>query len=565
MLPAGGSRLIATDILYLKGPISILLSSTLQSQAEQRQKRNIMVNINKLLAYGFLPSELPQSFHSILYGKALGHVTKSLPPQFLPNAKGKFRSAELSKHNLARVNRFRRVLGLPNPIVYYNLASEIARNWTEIEAFLNQSSFSVTRPNPTTNGVKAFGVKAAPPDLPRLRASSRASGRYLLITDIQQFYPSIYTHALPWALHSKPVAKSQRDNKFLGNRLDAWVRYSQDDQTRGIPIGPDTSWVLAEILLTSVDLELEKQIGFLRGFRAIDDYELTFRDRSQAETAIGTLQSVLSNFELQLNEEKTRIIELPFPLDETWPLQLKTFRFSSAPSSQIRDLITYFSLAFELASKYPTASVLRYAIARVSSEAFRSTTWPTYQDLLVQSALAEPGALRYVLSELRKYQQEDHHIDKDRLQELLDQLISRHQPLGHGSEVAWAVWTAITLEISLMESSTDKLTQIEDPLIPLLTLHAESEKLTAGNLDKSRWASLMTPEELWRNNWLLCYEANIKGWLPSVGKKDHVSLDPCFSFLKSNGVSFYNNQALSTKNPRSKSQFSFAQLIGYGI
>ena len=525
-----------------------------------------MANLCKLLTHGFLPYELPQPFNSNTYGEALTQAVSSLPTQLLPTSGVKYRSTEFSRHNLARVNRFRRVLGLPNPITYFHLSSEIVQNWSAIETFLHQNTFSVTHPMPVSEGIRAFGSKASPPDLPRLRALHRANGRYLLITDIQQFYPSVYTHALSWALHSKSVAKNQRnDRTLLGNRLDIFAQRCQGGQTRGLPIGPDTSRVLSEILLTSVDLELEKQLGALRGFRSVDDYELTFRHRSDAETALGVLQSVLSNYELQLNEGKTRILELPLPLEETWPLQLKNLQFSSVHSFQIRDLISYFSLAFELASKHPTDSVLRYAIARVSSETFHSTTWPTYQDLLIQAALTEPGSLRYVLSELRKYQQEGYPIAKDQLQETLDQLILRHQPLGHGSEVAWAVWVAITLEISLMKSSVDRLVEINDPLIPLLALHAESKNLTPSGLEKSKWSSLMTTEDLWGQNWLLCYEANVKGWLPSVQTKDHVNADVCFSFLKSKGVSFYDEQASSTKNPKWKPRFSFAQLVGYGI
>ncbi len=358
-----------------------------------------MANLRKLLTHGFLPYELPQPFHSTLYGEALTQTTSLLPAQLLPTTKGKYRSAEFSRHNLARVNRFRRVLGLPNPITYFHLSSEIVQNWSEIETFFHQNSLSVTHPMPVPEGIRAFGSKASPPDLPRLRALHRANGRYLLVTDIQQFYPSVYTHSLSWALHSKSVAKAKRnDQSLLGNRLDLCAQRCQSGQTRGLPIGPDTSRVLSEILLTSVDLELEKQLGGLKGFRSVDDYELTFRHRSDAETALRVLQSILSNFELQLSEEKTRILELPLPLEETWPLQLKNLQFSSAPSFQIRDLISYFSLAFELASKHPTDSVLRYAIARISSETFHSTTWPTYQDLLIQATLAEPGSLRYVLS-----------------------------------------------------------------------------------------------------------------------------------------------------------------------
>ncbi len=52
----------------------------------------------------------------------------------------------------------------------------------------------------------------------------------------------------------------------------------------------------------------------------------------------------------------------------------------------------------------------------------------------------------------------------------------------------------------------------------------------------------MTEEELYRENWLVSYEANIKGWLPSKGS-DHVSKADGFDFLKKHDISFYNSDA----------------------
>ncbi|KJR44222.1 hypothetical protein UF75_5394 [Desulfosporosinus sp. I2] len=47
-------------------------------------------------------------------------------------------------------------------------------------------------------------------------------------------------------------------------------------------------------------------------------------------------------------------------------------------------------------------------------------------------------------------------------------------------------------------------------------------------MDVSIWAALMKVEELYDENWLLAYEANVKGWLPSVSGSDYVVTDPIF-------------------------------------
>jgi hypothetical protein len=50
----------------------------------------------------------------------------------------------------------------------------------------------------------------------------------------------------------------------------------------------------------------------------------------------------------------------------------------------------------------------------------------------------------------------------------------------------------------------------------------------------------MSADALYDEHWLLAYEANVKGWLPSVSGTDHVAADPNFGFLKSRKVFFYD-------------------------
>jgi hypothetical protein len=59
---------------------------------------------------------------------------------------------------------------------------------------------------------------------------------YLIQTDITDCYGSIYTHSIAWALHTKAVAKSKRnDSSLLGNKIDKYIQNMQCGQTNGIP------------------------------------------------------------------------------------------------------------------------------------------------------------------------------------------------------------------------------------------------------------------------------------------------------------------------------------------
>jgi hypothetical protein len=74
--------------------------------------------------------------------------------------------------------------------------------------------------------------------------------------------------------------------------------------------------------------------------------------------------------------------------------------------------------------------------------------------------------------------------------------------------------------------------------VALLALDARARGL-ARSLDTGLWETALADEELYRERWLLSYEANVKGWL-SKGV-DHVAANATFGLLKSWGVSFYDS------------------------
>jgi len=80
--------------------------------------------------------------------------------------------------------------------------------------------------------------------------------------------------------------------------------------------------------------------------------------------------------------------------------------------------------------------------------------------------------------------------------------------------------------------------------VALLALDAHRRDQVPVGLDTTAWQSAMTEEELYGENWLLAYEASIKGWLASG--TDHVGSDSNFAWLRDNGVHFYDEDALPT-------------------
>lgn len=106
---------------------------------------------------------------------------------------------------------------------------------------------------------------------------------------------------MPWAIHGKAAAKASRRGGFA-NGSDEALRNLRDGQTLGIPVGPDTSFVVSEVIATAIDHELAAKK--LHGFRFMDDYEFGFSTRASAEIALATIEEVLSGYEFRFEHEK---------------------------------------------------------------------------------------------------------------------------------------------------------------------------------------------------------------------------------------------------------------------
>jgi hypothetical protein len=294
------------------------------------------------------------------------------------------------------------------------------------------------------------------------------------------------------------------------------------------------------MLIQACDLKLIEMLPDVQGYRFIDDYELAFKTRTEAENAFHILEKILADFELALNPRKTSVIELPFQLESPWVAPLRSFKIRTTPGGQATDLIAYCDLACELNKKFADEAVLQFAVGRFRSLEVAQQNWRLFQRLLLSIAVPEPATLPFVLLAILSRVNSGSTPEVDEIGRALNTIIIEHSRIGHSSEVSWALWACLALNIQLSSVATETVAQCDDSCVALLALHCQSVGLTANPLNTTLWSSYMTSQALYEEQWLLAYEANLKGWLPSADGGDHVLADPNFAFLKSSGVSFYN-------------------------
>lgn len=379
----------------------------------------------------------------------------------------------------------------------------------------------------------------------RLRPRDWRGQRFVLRTDVSQCYSSLYTHSIPWALEGKRKAK-KNIGKTVSDRLDKALRNVSDGQTMGVPIGPDTSFLAAEIVLTAVDKAVESKLS-PRGHRYIDDYELAFTTRSSAEEAQALLEDALAEYELAINPTKTEILELPQPFHDAWVHELSTFRVRTSRAGQtIADLIALFSSAAAMSRS--RAGPLKYALHRSREIDITShEVWTALQNLVWSAVSAEPTTMAVALDLLvEKTVGDDFVVDREAAAEVIDALILTHAPIRNASEVAWALWAAIVLDVEMTKKAGEVVSSMDDDFVALLALDADSRRLFGSHrLSRSSWEGLTDYDGvMFGPHWLLAYEGSVRKWLKAPTAR--VGADPFFKVLRGRRVRFYDGEPSRT-------------------
>lgn len=490
-----------------------------------------------LLERGYFPSQLPPSFVT----SSLASAASALEAKW-KKAGLKPRSALLESFSVARTGFKRRVVSLANPVPFLYLCRVVDQNWSSISKHLKKSKLSASTPAISKTGRRAVTSRPLNELYPLKILKSRGY-QYLLRTDVSRFFPTIYTHSLPWALHSKSIAKKNKKNlKLAGNALDAAAQRCQDGQTLGIPIGPDTSHILAEVIAVAIDLILRTELGaWPAGFRFVDDYFLFFEAQADAEQALARLSTALKEYELDVNFDKTAVIPIHTLTDDVWTHPIRALEIPGKGLAQLNAIHNYFDTVLTMSRVHPDESVVKYALRKISSVIVTKENWPSFEAHLLRAALAQPTALQVVAAFLCTYQKYGYPIDRKAIGKICAQIIEKASSLNHHSEVIWALWICKELQIKLRRAVTAALDRLDSACCKLLALDLESKGLLTGKLQRSLLKQFTKQEALFGSGWILSYEAGRRSWAGMT--QAHIKSTEYFRDLLASGVYFYDDTA----------------------
>lgn len=509
--------------------------------------------LKALLGAGYFPEELPPSFTTAefaRYRRAIGAAWAGL--ENYPN----YPKTNPERFSIPKVTEWRRELAIVNPIAQYHVAKLIAEGWRQIDQHLRSCSFGVAEV-----AIKSDEKRAVPtPDfrLVSLRHSEiSAIHNHALVADISRFYGTLYTHAIPWGLHTKPWAKDHLNTAVydasLGAQLDKAVRKGQDNQTIGIPVGPDTSRIIAEIVAVAIDARVRSELTLSADsiVRNVDDWHIGFDHAGQAEEAIAVLAAAARDYELEIHPEKTKVVNASAEVQPVWPTTLRQSVISPDFSEQAKTIDHYFAQAFHYAAEHRNQNVLRFAMILLGSVDILKVNWHQFETYLLKSARANSTTIPMVVHLLALYNARSFPLAKDRIAKMIKDIVAKSVPSAAHYEIAWSLFLAKMLRITLPADWVRPITKLESSVCALVLLDLQQMGLIDGDFDVSLWNRAMTVDGLNSNMWLVAYEADLKGWLtpPVAG---FVQNHAYFAEIRRKNVSFYNKDRRLKNVRRSK-------------
>ncbi|WP_395680223.1 RNA-directed DNA polymerase [Inquilinus sp.] len=472
------------------------------------------------------------------------------------------RDTNYAKYSATKHDGSRRFYGSPNPVSYFNICSFIESNWKTFSKRFANSPYSISSPRLGSEGDDRSIIIPSLSELSEKVSLNIKHSPFILKADISQFFPSLYTHSISWSAHGISQAKADTSirsklNNF--NKLDFFVQNTQLMQTRGILIGPDAFRLVAEFIASDIDRKLQDRAGTLiiGGARHVDDFYIGVRSEVDALAVLSHLREVLQQYELQINDSKTKIINALEPIDDVWAqdlraMPLRRFSLTHAEISHLLDK------AFEISKQINSESPLKIALRRLDKERlyYRSEHWISIEPKLQRILHHFPHSIDYVSLLVVKRLAIGDEIDKDGWKSTIHYVLHKSISLNHHHEIAWLLWMMFVCDISIERDTLQELSKMRNTHILSLLVQAYIDNRCPYKPDIHLGAKLSSVDE----NWILNLVARSGGFTKASFSED---LKSEFEYLANKRVVLLDfNQHIDTVKKRetraiSKSRYGY--------
>lgn len=468
-----------------------------------------------LLDFGLFSEKVPPCFTS----KGLHIIAKELYTELYTVIleDKNIKKFHMYSHDYIRYDSLRNInivrqLGIPHPESYAIQALVIEKYWGKIKEHCEAPSPKISRIHIRRIGDgRIFEMNYKNHDEVAIFEEDeiewRSTAKFIIKADITQCFPSIYTHSIPWAIHGLEEAKKSRSHKFYGNTLDKCTQILRDNQTNGLLIGPHSSNLISEIILTKIDNELQKKYD--KFIRHIDDYRFYANNYEEGMSFLRDLRLVLRKYEMTINDKKTEIISLPSPLLENWVDELNKFYFPEGKEIKFITIRSFLDLALKLSQKSSNSAILNYAIKMINGKKLDTRAKRLYVQEIMNLSTSYP----YLMPLLDKFVFEKFKFDgiNEKIKSFITVSIKNGIEKIHTDVISHSIYLAMKYKIKfeLDDSVLSEIVEINDCIANFLLLkYAGYNKLQSiESKIKRKIHDLKFKEKREQDkNWLLIYE-----------------------------------------------------------
>lgn len=457
-----------------------------------------------LVQYGMFSEKLPPVLSAELF---LDYCKNTRIQSFTDDWYGYIAYESIRNINIPRN------IGIPTPMGHELLCKCLSENWNQIVEYFEQKTFGqprivsrlhIRKMQKTKSlfkmNYKNWYVDGTPePDI-------YIGKKYMVYADISKCFPSIYTHAIPWALVGKSEAKSNaHDRRLWYNRIDHYAQITKNGETHGLLIGPHTSNILSEIILCAIDAKLTQKYSCY--IRNIDDYICYTETREEAEQFLIDLNRELREFDLLMNHKKTEILKLPLCVVETWVHKIKnqTVMFQKNKDYvDYKEIQAYIDFTIELVNgNDDNYSIFFYAMKIIKDFNLTKNAKEYFVKSMVSLALLYP----YLVPLLDEYVFRLNEVDNQKIGEYANMIFDIYMRKNNFEACSYAILFAVNSGTKLINFDLNTILNSKDCILLLMALIYCKKVKRRSDIKKLKdYAKNLIANDEMDQYWLFIYE-----------------------------------------------------------
>jgi len=441
----------------------------------------------------------------------------------------------------------RRNLALVHPLTQAGLSLLITQQRAKIRKHVGTSRTTLYRLDENLQASKAFeGLDFRRWDI--LKAKIYSEYPFVLQADISRFFYTMYTHSIPWAVIGKAKVKDwlasknkKKLDKHWSNNFDVAMQSCRSRETFGIPVGPDTSRLIAELLLAGVeqDADLAPFLKLEKSIRLVDDFTIGFEDIATAQKCLGALRTALWKFNLQLNEEKTSILPTRAIYRPKWEIEQELLRISdSRPRLQERDIYRFIDATLHFCSETKSDTPAIWAARRLSELRNVELNFSVIMEALFRLSHDFPRSMSHVSSFLINNQHLCTDGHRTKVTAWTKAVLKRNLDHNHDFEIAWCLVVCAVLKIEIDDTGIPKSKIMPNATIFALLGLLHEKGLLKVSLSTWPWRAHLKKYGVHSEMWLPYYESVRRGWTKDKKLISAINSDPVFSKMLAAKVTF---------------------------